>query len=90
MTAKTLADVVNAPKSAEVALEKCYIVKNNENGTYNIACEINGAKTYVNFVDAKLCKDNKLYVTFGKKEESWKKDRWYQIEPPVETEKEEK
>lgn len=90
MTAKTLADIVNAPKLAEVALEKCFIVKIQENGTYNVACEINGAKVYVNYVDANLCKDNKLYVRFGKKEEDWKKERWYQIEPPVTETKEEK
>lgn len=91
--AKTLYDIVNAPKSAEVALEKCIIVKNNDDGTYNIVCEINGVKTYVNFVHANLCKDNKLFVKFGKKEESWKKERWFQTEAPEEntdTEKEEK
>ncbi len=88
--AKTLYDVVNAPKKAEVSLEKCTIVKIQDNGTYNIVCEINGSKAYVNYVDVNLCKNNKLYVNFGKKEESWKKDRWYQIEPPVAETKEEK
>jgi superfamily I DNA and/or RNA helicase len=84
--AKTLADIINAPKSAEVDLDKCFIVKQQEDGTYNIACEINGSKVYVNYVDTAKCSNNKLYVRFGKKEESWKKERWYQVESPVETE----
>ena len=91
MTMKTLFDVVNAPKTAKISLEKCFIVKTQDDGTFNISCEINGKREYVNYVDVKLCKDNTLYVNFGRKEESWKKDRWYQIEPPVEVEtKEEK
>lgn len=81
---KTLADVVHAPKKAEVNLEDCIIVKQQDDGTYNIACTINGNKTYVNFVNPSKCSNDKLYVAFGKKEDSWKKDRWYQIEPPVE------
>ena len=91
MTMKTLFDIVNAPKTAKISLEKCFIVKTQDNGTFNISCEINGKREYVNYVDVKLCKDNSLYVKYGKKEEDWKKDRWYQIEPPVEAEtKEEK
>ena len=77
---KTLLDIVNAPKSAEVSLEKCVIVKQQDDGTYNIATEINGSKVYVNYVDPTKCSNNKLYVRFGRKEESWKKDRWYQVE----------
>lgn len=85
---KTLADILNAPKEAEISLEKCYIVKMQEDGTYNIACDINGARVYVNYVDINKCRDNKLNVRFGKKEQSWKKDRWYQVEPVAETETE--
>lgn len=86
---KTLADVVNAPKTVEIQLEKCFIVKTNDNGTYNVSCDINGKREYINYVDISLCKDNKLRVNFGKKEETWKKNRWYQIEPETEeTEKE--
>ena len=81
---KTLLDIVNAPKSAEVSLEKCVIVKQQDDGTYNIATEINGSKVYVNYVDPAKCSNNKLYVRFGRKEESWKKDRWYQVEEDVE------
>lgn len=80
--AKTLYDIVNAPKSAEIDLEKCFIVKQLDDGTYNVATEINGSKVYVNFVNPAKCSNNKLYVTFGKKEESWKKERWYQTEAP--------
>ena len=91
MAAKTLADIINAPKTAEISLEKCFIVKTQDNGTFNVSCEINGKREYVNYVDINLCKDNKLYVNFGKKEEDWKKNSWYQVEPPVKTEtKEEK
>ena len=88
MTAKTLADVINAPKTAEINLDKCFIVKTNDNGTYNVSCEINNKREYVNYVDISLCKDNKLYVNFGKKEANWKKDRWYQVEAKKETEEE--
>ena len=90
MTAKTLADVINAPKEVSINLEKCFIVRNNENGSYNISTEINGKREFINYVDANLCKDNKLYARFGKKEESWKKDRWYQVEAPEDKNTEEK
>ena len=90
---RTLADVVNAPKKAEINLEDCVIVKQQEDGTYNIVCTINGSKVYVNYVNANKCKNNKLYVQFGKKEDKWKKERWFQVEPTedeeVETEEEE-
>ena len=93
---RTLADIVNAPKSAEINLEDCVIVKQQDDGTYNVACTINGNKVYVNFVNPSKCNNNKLYVKFGKKEDSWKKDRWFQVEAPeaevkeTEEEKEEK
>lgn len=89
---RTLADIVNAPKKAEINLEDCVIVKQQDDGTYNVVCTINGNKTYVNFVNPSKCSNNKLYVKFGRKEESWKKDRWFQVEAPTdeeETEKEE-
>lgn len=83
---KTLYDVVNAPKEAQVNLEDCVIVKQQEDGTYNVVVEINKAKVYVNYVDASKCKNNKLYVRFGKKEEKWHKERWYQVEAPEDAE----
>jgi hypothetical protein len=85
--AKTLYDVVNAPKSAQIELEDCVIVKQQDDGTYNVACTINGSKTYVNFVNPSKCANNKLYVKFGKKEENWKKERWFQVDAPTDEEK---
>lgn len=86
---RTLADVVNAPKKAEISLEDCVIVKQQEDGTFNIVCTINNSKVYVNYVNANKCSNNKLYVQFGKKEEKWKRERWYQVDAPKPEEEEE-
>lgn len=86
---KTLADVANMSKKAEINLEDCIIVKEHKNAKFNIVCKLDGKKVYVNYVDLELCKENKLYIQFGKKEESWDKPHWYQIEPE-EDENEEK
>lgn len=79
---KTLADVVNSAKTANINLEDAIIVKEHKNGKFNIVCKLNNKKVYVNYVDLALCKDNKLFLEFGKKEESWQASHWYQIEAP--------
>lgn len=83
---KTLADVKNFSKNAAINLEDCVIVKENKNNTYNVVCKLNGKKIYVNYIDLELCKDNKLYIEYGKKEENWSKAYWYQIDPEAEEE----
>lgn len=79
---KTLADVVNSAKTATINLEDAIIVKEHKNGKFNIVCKLNNKKVYVNYVDLALCKDNKLFLEFGKKEENWQAAHWYQIEAP--------
>lgn len=79
---RTLADVKNSSKTAEIDLQDCVIVKEHKNGKFNIVCKLNNKKVYVNYVDLALCKDDKMYIQFGKKEDNWQAPHWYQIEAP--------
>lgn len=83
---RTLADVVNSSKNATVDLENCIIVKEHKNNKFNIVCKLNNKKVYVNYVDLEMCKDGKLYIKYGKKEENWQEAHWYQVEPEEEVE----
>ena len=79
---RTLADVINSNnKIAEINLEDCVIVKEHKNNKFNVVCKLDGKKIYVNYIDLELCKDNKLTIKYGKKEENWSKPYWYQIDP---------
>ena len=75
---KTLADIKNIRTDYEVELKDCVIVRTNKNGTYNVVCNVNKEKIYINYVDINKCTD-KLLIHYGKKDPEWQKPYWYQV-----------